>query len=89
MNNEGTVQHPNGLPFEQTMSHEREVLRSLGVTIHDALKHPVFQGETDGIRNETEMKANITLAYRHIEDAIMRLGKAIQAFDGGKSIYQK
>ena len=34
-----------------------------------------------------EMIANITLAYRHIEDASMRVGKAIQAFEGGKSIY--
>jgi exonuclease VII small subunit len=36
-----------------------------------------------------EMHANITLAYRHLEDAAMRLGKAIQAFDGGVSVYDK
>jgi hypothetical protein len=36
-----------------------------------------------------EMHANITLAYRHLEDAAMRLGKSIQAFDGGLSIYDK
>jgi hypothetical protein len=36
-----------------------------------------------------EMHANITLAYRHLEDAAMRLGKAIQAADGGVSIYDK
>lgn len=34
-----------------------------------------------------EMYANLILAYRHLEDARMRLGKAIQAFDGGKSCY--
>lgn len=34
-----------------------------------------------------EMIANVTLAYRHIEDAAMRIGKAIQAYEGGKSIY--
>lgn len=27
-----------------------------------------------------EMMANAVLAYRHLEDAIMRLGKAIQAY---------
>lgn len=36
-----------------------------------------------------ETKANIMLAYRHLEDARMRLGKVIQAQDGGKSVYDK
>ena len=36
-----------------------------------------------------ESKANIMLAYRHLEDASMRLGKVIQAQDGGKSVYDK
>ena len=36
-----------------------------------------------------EMKANIMLCYRHLEDARMRLGKAIQAYDGGISVYPK
>lgn len=34
-----------------------------------------------------EVKANIMLAYRHLEDARMRLGKVIQAEDGSVSIY--
>ena len=34
-----------------------------------------------------ELMANITLAFRHTEDAAMRLGKAIQAYDGGRSCY--
>ena len=34
-----------------------------------------------------EAIANVTLAYRHLEDASMRLGKAIQALDGGVSVY--
>lgn len=33
--------------------------------------------------------ANLMLAYRHLEDASMRLGKAIQAADGGVSVYDK
>lgn len=36
-----------------------------------------------------EMKANIMLAYRHLEDARMRLGKVIQAQEGGVSCYDK
>jgi len=35
-----------------------------------------------------EMLANVTLAYRHLEDARMRLGKVIQAYDGGVSVYK-
>lgn len=34
-----------------------------------------------------EFKANVMLAVRHFEDAVMRLGKVLQAKDGGKSIY--
>lgn len=36
-----------------------------------------------------EVPANVTLAYRHLEDASMRLGKALQALDGGVSVYDK
>lgn len=36
-----------------------------------------------------EMLANVTLAYRHLEDARMRLGKVIQAYDGGTSCYPR
>ena len=36
-----------------------------------------------------EAYANATLAYRHLEDVSMRLGKAIQALDGGISVYDK
>jgi hypothetical protein len=36
-----------------------------------------------------EIGANITLAYRHLEDARMRLGKAVQALDGGESCYPR
>lgn len=36
-----------------------------------------------------ETAPNIVLAYRHLEDASMRLGKAIQSEDGGVSVYDK
>lgn len=35
-----------------------------------------------------EMIANCMLTYRHLEDARMRLGKVIQAYDGGVSVYK-
>lgn len=36
-----------------------------------------------------EVAANSTLAYRHLEDASMRLGKVLQHLDGGVSVYDK
>jgi len=37
----------------------------------------------------SEMKANIMLSFRHLEDARMRIGKVLQAQSGGVSIYDK
>lgn len=56
------------------------------------LDHPAL--ETTGISTEPltrdgEMTANLMLAYRALEDSRMRLGKAVQAYDGGKSCYPK
>jgi hypothetical protein len=45
-------------------------------------------GEVDDL-TPSEALANVMLAYRHLEDASMRLGKAIQALDGGTSVYDK
>lgn len=39
------------------------------------------------VPDHAEMIANTMLAYRHLEDARMRLGKVIQAHDGGKTAY--
>jgi hypothetical protein len=43
----------------------------------------------DAPGSSTEVYANAMLAYRHLEDAGMRLGKAIQALNGGVSVYDK
>lgn len=37
----------------------------------------------------SEMKANLMLAYRHLEDARMRFGKVMQHIQGGISILDK
>lgn len=42
-----------------------------------------------GSADRGEMIANVTLAYRHLEDARMRFGKAIQALEGGVSVYDR
>lgn len=56
-----------------------------------------LQGFKEGISKQEmtvagdrgEVMANLTLAYRHLEDASMRLGKVLQAHDGGVSVYDK
>jgi hypothetical protein len=52
-------------------------------------KHSVFEEEQSSTGQHSEMHANITLAYRHLEDARMRMGKVVQAYDGGTSCYPK
>jgi hypothetical protein len=53
------------------------------------------QDVSDGDKSEGlvpmkgEIIANLRLGYRHLEDASMRLGKAIQAYDGGVSVYDR
>jgi len=42
-----------------------------------------------GLDGPAESVANMMLAYRHLEDASMRLGKAIQSLDGGVSVYDR
>jgi hypothetical protein len=37
----------------------------------------------------SEARSNVKIAFRHLEDARMRFGKAIQAADGGTSVYDK
>lgn len=64
----------------------RKLVKTIAEEVLDTHDHPVFDEEKDQSDHD-EMHANITLVYRHLEDAAMRLGKAIQAHDGGKSVY--
>jgi hypothetical protein len=41
------------------------------------------------LNKREEMEENLYYSYRCLEDARMRLGKAIQAYDGGTSCYPK
>lgn len=53
--------------------------------LKDVVKDDELLPESD----RSEIIANVMLAYRHLEDARMRIGKAIQAYDGGASVYDK
>ena len=72
--------------LKKTINARRWDLRTTGEQVKDLVGHVPFPkiGLDSG-----EAKANLMLAYRHIEDARMRLGKAIQALEGGESIFDK
>jgi hypothetical protein len=61
-----------------------ETLRRAIKPLAEQARSLVVPGDERG-----EAQANVMLAYRHLEDASMRLGKAIQALDGGTSVYDE
>lgn len=67
----------------------RTMLEDLKKRTKALMGHSVFNQEAQLGEDRGEMKANIMLTYRHLEDARMRLGKVVQAYDGGKSVYPK
>lgn len=64
-------------------------IRDMGVTVIALMKHGDFKGEQLFENQHGEMKANIMLSYRHLEDARMRLGKVMQQIQGGVSKFDK
>lgn len=77
------------LPFDEAQRAIRHQIKTLAEIVRGAMQHPVFSSGKTPQQDHAEMKANIMLACRHLEDAGMRLGKAIQAYDGGVSVYDK
>lgn len=74
-----------GINFDGACSIARTKIKEVGQYVLDMkqnIPETLYASSDKG-----EMIANITLAYRHLEDAAMRMGKAIQAFEGGKNIY--
>ncbi len=64
----------------------RGTVKSMAKYTLDLKQDPHFKADNP---SNGEMLANIMLAYRHLEDARMRLGKVIQAYDGRVSCYDK
>lgn len=67
----------------------RDKTRDIGVEVRDLMEHEHFLGPEDFKGQHSEMKSNIMLAYRHLEDARMRLGKVMQQIQGGVSCFDK
>ena len=74
--------------FDNACSIARTKIKEIGQYVIE-LKNSLQQTEQSQREDRGEMVANITLAYRHLEDAAMRMGKAIQAYEGGTSIYDQ
>ena len=80
------TERPN---FKESCQSMRAILENNKRFAMNLMKHPDFRNEQTSANQHGEMKANVMLCYRHLEDARMRMGKAIQAYDGGKSCYPK
>ena len=77
------------MKIEEMCSELRVNVRDLGDLVRALMDDDFFKNEQMYTGQHGEMKANIMLAFRHLEDARMRLGKVIQAYDGGTSVYDK
>lgn len=76
-------------PFDEVAKTNRTLIKGIALQVKAMHEHEQFLMYEPPSPDYDEMHANINLAHRHLEDAAMRLGKAIQAFDGGKSVYDK
>jgi len=78
-------------PIITDLKQECDVLRlnidAVAGRLNGLKEHPAVAQVA--VKPRGEMLANIILAYRHLEDARMRIGKVIQHYDGGVSKHDK
>ncbi len=77
------------VPIKKRCDNLRQEIKLTGDTTKSLMQHSVFKGVEAYQGQFDEMKANIMLAYRHLEDARMRVGKILQAAGDGVSILDK
>ncbi len=78
------------LTFAEKVNDHRSAIKQIAAFVKVTLTQTKnFNGESDGVEDRGEMIANLMLCYRHLEDASGRLGKALQAKDGGVSVYDR
>lgn len=76
-------------PDIQRVSEARKLIKAAAEVVAELRRMPPLPSTGAAPGAAGEAIANVTLAYRHLEDASMRLGKAIQALDGGISVYDR
>lgn len=77
------------MTFEERCNEARKQIEKDAQMVQLLKAASVFNGEQARPDQHGEMKANIILAYRHLEDARMRIGKVLQAAGDGVSILDK
>ena len=84
------------LTMKQECTNLRTDIQSLKIRLAALHEHSAFDNEDMILARgecpdsqKANMHANITLAFRHLEDARMRVGKTIQAAMGGVSVYDE
>jgi len=78
----------SSITFEGAVNGLRKQIKDTAKSVKELKER---QTKDECIKNEDrgEVMANLMLSYRHLEDASMRLGKVLQAYDGGVSVYDK
>jgi len=77
------------LTLEEYCEELRQEIKKTADKVFALRNHQTFEGEQGHANQHSEMQANIMLTYRHLEDARMRVGKIMQAIQGGVSILDK
>ncbi len=72
--------------MEATCNRLRDEIRAIESDVRELRKKPM---DAPNAEWAGEMAANLMLTVRHLEDARMRLGKVIQAKNGGVSCYDR
>ena len=80
-------QPSTSLEFRDVVELQRSDVAKIAARVK-ALKRHSIMGQVP-MEPRSEIIANITLAYRHLEDARMRLGKVLQHLEGGESKYDE
>ncbi len=78
------------MPFVSRCDYLRATILEVGKDVLSLKKHKDIDIDfPEKVEPLGEIMANIMLAYRHLEDARMRIGKVIQAYEGGTSKYDR
>jgi hypothetical protein len=75
--------------IEEICAEYREGCKVFEVGARRMVQSDYFRNEQAYFNQHSEMKAQLMLAVRHLEDARMRFGKVLQYAGNGVSIYDK
>lgn len=67
----------------------RKECKGIEISARALMDNDTFRNEQAFPNQHSEMKANVMLAVRHLEDARMRFGKVIQYMGDGISCFDK